>query len=130
MRPVNGISGAEKTTEVQCLAVQRKEVECILREFQGLFERKGALKFCVVGLYFHEPLQPVYVKGNGSLTTFYQKVEATTEIWSEEGHIEKLGKGTKKCYVLPTVVTANQDGTGKLALDSKIINKQIYQKHK
>ena len=37
-------------------------IKCNLRKFQGLFERKGALKNCEVGTHSHETLRLVQVK--------------------------------------------------------------------
>ena len=44
----------------------------------------------------------------------------------KDGHIVKLGECTEGCFIVPTVVTAKRDESVKLALNAKLINKQIY----
>ena len=45
----------------------------------------------------------------------------------KDGHIVKLGECTEGCFILPTVVTAKRNESVKLAFNTKLINKQIYQ---
>ena len=44
----------------------------------------------------------------------------------KEGHIVKLSKCDEDCFISPTVITRKEDGSIKLALDSKLLNGQIF----
>ena len=44
----------------------------------------------------------------------------------EQGHIEKLNSCSKKKIMSPIVITMKKDGSIKLALDLKVLNKSIY----
>ena len=46
----------------------------------------------------------------------------------KEGHIEVLAKCDEDCFVRPIVKTRKKDGSIKLALDSKLLNDQIFDK--
>ena len=43
-----------------------------------------------------------------------------------EGHIIKLEKCDEDCFISPIVVTRKKDGSVKLALDSKLLNDQVF----
>ena len=43
-----------------------------------------------------------------------------------EGHITKLDKCTSDCFIAPIVITVKKDDSSKLALDAKLINRQLY----
>ena len=43
-----------------------------------------------------------------------------------EGHIIKLEKSQEDCFISPIVITRKKDGSIKLALDSKLLNDQIF----
>ena len=44
----------------------------------------------------------------------------------KEGHIVKLNKSDEDCFISPIVITRKKDGSSKLALDSKLLNNQIF----
>ena len=44
----------------------------------------------------------------------------------KEGHIEKLTKCDEDCFISPIVINRKKDGSIKLALDSKMLNDQIF----
>ena len=44
----------------------------------------------------------------------------------KEGHIERLDKCTSDCFIAPIVITVKKDGSIKLALDTKSINRQLF----
>ena len=44
----------------------------------------------------------------------------------QKGHIAKLSKCDKGCFISPIVITRKKDGSIKLALDSKLLNDQIF----
>ena len=43
-----------------------------------------------------------------------------------EGHIKKLEKCDEDCFISPIVITWKKDTSIKLALDSKLLNEQIF----
>ena len=43
-----------------------------------------------------------------------------------ESHIIKLEKCDKDCFINPIVISKKKDGSIKLALDSKLLNNQIF----
>ena len=43
-----------------------------------------------------------------------------------DGHIKKLSRCSEDCFIFPIVITAKRDGSIKLALNSKLLNKQIF----
>ena len=45
----------------------------------------------------------------------------------KEGQIEKLAKCDEDCFISPIVITRKKDGSIKLALNSKLLNEQIFQ---
>ena len=53
-------------------------------------------------------------------------MEETIDDLLEDGHIVKLGKYTKHCFIWPTAVAAKRDGSVKQALNSKLNKKQNY----
>ena len=44
----------------------------------------------------------------------------------KEGHIRKLVKCDKDCFISPIVITRKKDGSTKLAIISKLLNDQIF----
>ena len=44
----------------------------------------------------------------------------------KEGHIIKLSKCDEDCFISPIVITRKKDGSIKLAVDSKLLNNQIF----
>ena len=44
----------------------------------------------------------------------------------KEGHLVKLNKSDDDCFISPIVITRKKDGSIKLALDSKLLNNQIF----
>ena len=44
----------------------------------------------------------------------------------KQGHIEKLTEFSDKCFVSPIVITVKKDGSVKLALESRELNKQVH----
>ena len=44
----------------------------------------------------------------------------------QQGHIEKLGECSDKYFVSPIVITVKKDGSVRLALESRELNKQVH----
>ena len=97
-----------------------------MKDFKELFERQGALKNCEGRTHFHEPLRTFQVKGKRVAIHVLPKVEETIQELLRYGHTVNLGKCTEDCFILPTVLTTKRDGLVKLALNSKLVNKQFY----
>ena len=71
------------------------------------------------------PLCPIQEKGRRNPIHIQEKVQAELSKLLSEGHITKLDKCTSD-FIAPIVVTVKKDGSIKLALDAKLINKQLY----
>ena len=93
--------------------------------FQYLFHR--------VNTYFTEPLKSIQVKGDSSkgnrITIFLHfRVKPCINQLLVDGHTEKLSRCSEIYFLSPTVITAKMDGSNKLALLSKLLNKQTLRK--
>ena len=94
-------------------------------KFKNLFDRQGCSKN-VVSTKFKYPLCPLYEKGRRIPIHIQEKVHEKMEKLLNEGHIERLDKGTSDCFVAPIVITVKKDDSIKLALDAKPINRQLF----
>ena len=94
-----------------------------LYRFKDFFEQKGMLKNCNVRSHSNDPLRLIQVKGKRVSIHILPKAEEIIRGLIEIGHIVKLGKCTDYCFVLPTFISAKRDGSVKLALNSKLIQK-------
>ena len=54
------------------------------------------------------------------------KVKLCIDQLLRDGHIEKLSRCSEDCFISPIVITAKRDGSIKLALNSKLPDKQIF----
>ena len=54
------------------------------------------------------------------------KIKLCIDQLLRDGHIEKLSRCSEDCFISPIVITAKRDGSIKLALNSKLLNKQIF----
>ena len=96
----------------------------ISKHFSDLIKRTGRSKNYVVNTYFNEPLKPIQVKGKRIPIHLLPKVCIDQIL--RDGHIEKLSRCSEDCFISPIVITAKRDGSIKLALNSKLLNKQIF----
>ncbi len=94
--------------------------------YPELFKRIGRVKHHMVRSRFVAHYKPIQQKGRRIPITIQPKVEAEIKRLIAEGHIEKLQTCTDDCFISPIVVTVKKDGTCKLAMDSKAINKTIF----
>ena len=58
--------------------------------------------------------------------TLQDKVDKHIKNFLQQGHIEKLEECSDKYFVSPIVITVRKDGSVKLALESRELNKQIH----
>ena len=98
----------------------------VSRQFSGLIKRTGRSKNFIVKTYFKEPLKPIQVKGKRIPIHLLPKVKSCIDQLLRDGHIEKLSRCSEDCFISPIVFTAKRDGSIKLALNSKLLNKQIF----
>ena len=98
----------------------------ISRRFSDLIKRSGRSKNFIINTYFNEPIKPIQVKGNRILIHLLPKVKLCIDQLLRDGHIEKLSRCSEDCFISPIVITAKREGSIKLALNSKLLNKQIF----
>ena len=98
----------------------------ISKHFSDLIKRAGRSKNFVVNTYFNEPIKPIQGKGKSIPIHLLPKVKLCIDQLLRDGHIEKLSRCSEDCFISPIVITAKRDGSIKLALNSKLLNKQIF----
>ena len=101
--------------------------EKFFNKFKNLFERQGISKNHLVSSKFKYPLCPIQEKGRRISIHIQDKVERKIEKLLTEGHITKLDKCTRDCFIAPIVITVKKDDSIKLALDSKPMNRQLFE---
>ena len=98
----------------------------ITRQFSDLIKRSGRSKNFIVNTYFNEPIKPIQVKGKRIPIHLLPKVKLCIDQLLRDDHIEKLSRCSEDCFISPIVITAKRDESIKLALNSKLLNKQIF----
>ena len=98
----------------------------ISKQFPDLIKRTGRSKNFIVNTYFNEPIKPIQVKGKRIPIHILPKVKLCIDQLLRDGHIKKLSRCSEDRFISPVVITAKRDGSIKLALNSKILNKQIF----
>ena len=98
----------------------------ISKQLPDLIKRTGRSKNFIVNTYFNEPIKPIQVKGKHIPIHLLPKIKLCIEQLLTDGHIEKLSRCSEDCFISPIVITAKRDGSIKLALNSKLLNKQIF----
>ena len=94
----------------------------LFTNFKNLFNRIGKIPNDRKVTYFYFPFKPVQVKGTRVPLPWLSGVKEELKRMEKEGHIEKLAKCDKDCFIRPIVKTRK-----KLALDSKLLNDQIFE---
>ena len=74
-------------------------------------------------------LTPVQQKGRWVPITLQTKVDGEIAKLLKQGHIGKLEECSDKHFVTPIVVTDKEDGSVKLAVDSRELNKQVHRRN-
>ena len=95
----------------------------ISSQFSDLIKRSGRSKNFIVNTYFNEPIKPIQVKGKHIPIHLLPKVKLCIDQLLRDGHIEKLSRCSEDWFISPIVITAKRDGSIKLALNSKLLNK-------
>ena len=76
--------------------------------------------------HFHTPFKPIQSKGRRVPLHLLAGVNEELKRMEKEGHIIKLEKCDEDCFISPIVITRNKDTSIKLALDSELLNDQIF----
>ena len=96
------------------------------KKLSSVFDRQGESKHHVVNTKFKYPLCPILEKGRRIPIHIQGKMQNEHDKLLSEGHTTKLDKCTNDCFIAPIVITVKKDGSIKLALDAKPINRQLY----
>ena len=75
---------------------------------------------------FFEILTPVQQKGRRVPISVQEKVDTEIDKLLKQGHIEKPTECLDKYFVSPIVITVKKDGSVKLPLESRELNKQVH----
>ena len=94
--------------------------------FKNLFNRIGKLQNDHKITHFHSPFKPNQVKGRRVPLHLSSGVKEELKKMEKEGHREKVTKCDEGCFLNPKLITRKKDGSIKLALDSKLLNDQIF----
>ena len=94
--------------------------------YPNLFTRTGKIRNAKVRADFFENLKLIQQKGRRVPISLQDKVDKEIDCLIKEGHIIKLQECLYKYFGSPIVITVKKDGSIKLALESKELNKQVY----
>ncbi len=97
-------------------------------KYLDLITPVGRVKHQMIRSRFMANYKTAQQKGRRISITIQPKVEAEINWLIREGHIEKLQTCTDNCFISPIVATVKKDGTCKLAVDTRAINKTKYKK--
>ena len=121
---VNSIHSQERTVETDNdLDDWQKHFR---KQFRHLFRRVGRIRNYKVRAEFFKNLTPIQQKGRRVPITLQEKVDKEIDKLLEQGHIQKLEEYSDKYFVSPIVITVKKDGSVKLALQSRELNKQVH----
>ena len=98
----------------------------LYHKYKGLFNRVGKIPLDRKVTLFHSPFKPIQTKGRKVPLHLLNKVKTELNRMEQKGHIVKLNKSDEDCFISPIVITRKKDGSINLALDSKLINNQIF----
>ena len=94
--------------------------------YPNLFTEIGKIRKAKVRAEFFENLKPIQQKGRTLPISLEDKVDKEIHRLINEGHIVKLQECSDKYFVSPIVITMTKDGSIKLALESRELNKQVH----
>ena len=96
--------------------------------YPNLFTRLGKIRNAKIRAEFFENLKPIQQKGHSVPISLQDKEDTEIHRLINEGHIVKLQECSDKYFVSPIVITVKKDGSIKLALESRELNKQVHKK--
>ena len=94
--------------------------------YPNLLTRIGKIRNAKVSAEFFENLRPIQQKGHRVPISLQDKVDKEIHRLINEGHIVKLQECSDKYFVSPVVITVKKDGSIKLTLQSRELNKQVH----
>ena len=94
--------------------------------YPNLFTRIGKIRNAKVRAEFFENLKAIQQKRRRVPITLQEKVDKEIHRLINEGHIIKLQECSDKYFVSLIVITVKKDGSIKLALESRELNKQVH----
>ena len=106
----------------QTCAIKRS----LAKEFPDLISRIGKSKHHTVNLKFHKIYRVTHQKERKVPIYLQPKVKIELEKLLNERHIEKLTNCSDQFFISPIVITLKKDQSIKIAIDSKILNKDIH----
>ena len=141
LMPNLGLQTVQRTPEEKVMSVQGEQpgAETIgeedpldpwqtyfSKQFNNLFQRVGKIENYKVHAEFFETLMPIQQKGRRVPITLQDKVDKEISKLLQQGHIKKLEDCSNKYFVSPIVIKVKKDGSVKLALESRELNKQVH----
>ena len=103
----------------------QKQIE---EQFKDLFTKPGKIKGFKYKVQYKDNMQPFQQKGRKIPLHLQQPVADELKKLQEDGHIEKLEEIGEDICVSPAVIAKQSNGTVKIAIDAKELNKQIVKK--
>ena len=94
--------------------------------YPGLCTRTGRSKNHMVHTQFLSEFKALQQRGRRIPIHIQEKVEHEIRSLIDQGHITRLEKCNDNQFISPIVITVKKDGSIKLAMDSKQINKSIH----
>ena len=98
----------------------------VFNEFKDQFTRVGKIPNDRKVTHFHSSFKPKQSKGRRVLLHLLAGVNEELKRMQTESHIIKQEKCDEDCLISPVVITRKKDTSIKLALDSKLLNDQIF----
>ena len=95
--------------------------------FPDIFRRTGRFNNHVVRTKFKTPFVAKQQKGGRIPLALQNRVAEEIERLINAGHLERLQSCTDDQFISPIIITVKRDGSLKLALDSKELNKMVSQ---
>ena len=97
--------------------------------YPNLFTRRGKIGNAKVRATFFDALKPIQQKGRrGVPISLQDKIDKEIDQLIKEGHIIKMQDCLDKHFVFPMTITVKEDGSIKLALEPRELNKQVNKK--
>ena len=98
----------------------------IFNEFKHLFTRVGKIPNDRKVTHFHTPFKPIQSNSRRVPLQLLAGVNEELKRMEKEGQLIKLEKCDEDCLIRPIIITRKKDTSIKLALDSMLLNDQIF----
>ena len=120
--PVNNISRPElcKLNSIS------DKILNLYHKYKGLFIRVVKRPLDRKITHFHSPFKPIQTKGRRVPLHLLDNLKMELNRMEKGGHFVKLNKCDEDCFISPIRITRKKDGSIKLALDSKLLNNQMF----